>query len=62
MNQQLNKQEIDILVQIKFRKGRREFTKSIVEKLIKLGLAAGDYSRAYITDAGDDLLQKLIEV
>lgn len=38
------------LQEIKKRLGRREFPLAHVQTLIKLGLAAGDYSLLYVTD------------
>lgn len=55
---ELTKEEKNVLVEIKYRIGRRTFPETIVKKLISLGLAAGDYSRLYITDKGDDFLEK----
>lgn len=53
---ELTKDRRDILIQIKNRVGRRTFPEPIVTELIVLGLVAGDYSKLYVTDKGDDIL------
>lgn len=58
-NVELTREELKTLFQIKKRIGRREFNPEIVKKLIQLGLAAGDFSRAYVTDAGDTVLESV---
>jgi hypothetical protein len=48
-----------ILTEIKNRLGRRPFDPRTLRVLIRHGLVAGDYSRAYLTDKGQDFLEKL---
>lgn len=50
-----------LLLQIKRRIGRTYYPKGsllLVKELIQLGLVAGDYSKLYVTDKGDDFLEK----
>ena len=39
------------------RLGRHGLSDQIMKELIQRGLVAGDYSRAYLTDAGDSFLE-----
>lgn len=45
------------LREIKARVGRRTFPEEIVKDLIRRGLVAGDHSRLYVTDRGDDFME-----
>jgi hypothetical protein len=49
-----------ILTEIKNRLGRRTFDPRTLKVLIRRGLVAGDYGRAYLTDKGQDFLEKLV--
>lgn len=53
----LTKEQQEVLVQVKHRIGYRHFKPlNTVKELIQLGLIAGDYSKLYITDKGDEVL------